>query len=302
MRDALSLLEACQGHEGEINAEKIQSILGLGSRESVIRLCGAIASQDASLCLRLTDEMYADLSDFKIVLSDLIGIYRDLLVIRSIRDYASFVESYGSELEEMKKIAAQLPLETILYQAKLLEEFYISYDRIATEKKSASEILMIRLCNESVSEDPSALLSRIGKLEQAMANGSFSSGPAKKEKMAEKKTEKPSPIESYELIGEPKKETVTEESKTFSGTVKLKNLLQQEAFIKPWLEMLSFEKEGDTLYLLCGSFVQGMLVSSGAEECLLRYVREVDGEITKVRFREQDAVSVKNSPSEFEGL
>ncbi len=302
MRDALSLLEACQGYEGEINGEKIQSILGLGSRESVIRLCSAIASQDTSLCLRLTDEMYADLSDFKEVISDLIAIYRDLLVIRSIRDYAAFVESYGSELEQLEKIASLLSLETILYQAKLLEEFYISYDRIATGKKSASEILMIRLCNESVSEEPSALLSRIGKLEQAMAKGTFTPKAEQQEAKVETVKEEPATVKSSQPILASKQEAVKEEGKAFSGTVKLKNLLQQEAFIKPWLEMLSFEKEGDTLYLICGSFVQGMLVSSGAEESLLRYVREVDGEITKVRFREVEAGSVKNSPSEFEGL
>jgi DNA polymerase-3 subunit gamma/tau len=38
MRDALSLLEACQGHSGTITADRIQGILGLCNRELVIDL------------------------------------------------------------------------------------------------------------------------------------------------------------------------------------------------------------------------------------------------------------------------
>ena len=62
MRDALSLLEACQGHEGVITAQSIHQILGLSSRDTIISLCRAIASQDTATCLSLVNSTVKTLS------------------------------------------------------------------------------------------------------------------------------------------------------------------------------------------------------------------------------------------------
>jgi len=111
MRDALSLLEACQGYQGTITAEKIHSILGLGSRESILSLCRAIAEQDVVRCLSLVREIYDKMSDFKEVVGELISLYRDLLVIKTVSDFKDFVEGYENEIPTLVEISKLLRLK-----------------------------------------------------------------------------------------------------------------------------------------------------------------------------------------------
>lgn len=302
MRDALSLLEACQGYNGKIDSDTVHSILGISSRSTILDLCEAIALHDVDKALQMVQAIYKVLSDFKEVIAELIGIYRDLLVIRSVSDYRNYIDCYENELERLEKIAPLLSLETILFQSGVLEDFYVSYDRIATGKKAASEILMIRLCKEELSNDVSALLSRIAKLEKAVLNGVSFQSP--KEYAEQKVSEAILEEGSVEPIKIPEKVSFKSNSLpgTFVGAVKLKNLLQREAFLKPWLAQLEFTKNGTVLVLKTGSFVKGILVSANAQDLILNAAKQVDSDITTVVFEEKEQNSSSAHTSGLEDL
>ncbi len=300
MRDALSLLEGCQSYDGEITADKIYSILGLGSRESILSLFRAIAEQDISRCLSLVREIYEKMSDFKETLGELISLYRDLLVIKTVPDYSSFVEGYESEIPTLVEISKLLSLETILYQVKEIENFYISYDRISTGKKASSEMLLIRLCNESLSQDMNAILSRLSKLESGVV---ISSKPLASEK-ATHSQERDVPAKSAKTESSPDAAPSQPKSNStggFEGSLKLKNLLQNVPYIKPWIPQIHFALEGDRLHLIATPFVNGLLVSSDAKSTILQYAQKIDPSITDVLFVEssQQMSEVKN---DFDGL
>jgi len=298
MRDALSLLEACQGYQGRITVEKIHSILGLGSRESVLSLCRAVAEQDVSACLALVRDIYEKMSDFKEVVGELISLYRDLLVIKTVSNYKDFLEGYENEVPVLLEISKLLTLETILYQVKEMEDFYISYDRISTGKKASSEILLIRLCNETLSQDMSAVLSRLSKLESGAVQISTSSVPAKKEPLKGETVPVSEEI-SETKSAEPKE--VKKVSTEFDGSLKLKNQLQNIPYIKPWIPQIRFQLDGDRLQLIATPFVTALLQSSDAKETILLAAQKVDSRITDLLF-----VQTEQSPSEiksdFEGL
>jgi len=298
MRDALSLLEACQGYEGEITADRIRSILGLGSREAVIALAHAIAQQDIGRCLQIVSEIFEQMSDFKEVIASLIAIYRDLLVIRSVPEFEPFVDAYGDERKELTEIASVLSVETILFQAKLLEAFYVSYDRIASGKKSSAEILMIRLCREDLSESSEALLSRIAKLENAL-----SSGVVPKGQMEAEKTIPAKPAQKFHAEPQPEMKNSQKDAqpKRFAASVKLKNLLQNEQFLKPWLPQIEFVKEGDVLHLQTGSFAKGILVQTNAQDLILNAAKQVDPEIRSLVLEEKQEKN-QTDPVGLEGL
>ena len=298
MRDALSLLEACQGYQGEITAEKIHSILGLGSRESILSLCRAIAEQDVTRCLALVREIYEKMSDFKEIVGELISLYRDLLVIKTVTDYADFVEGYENEIPALVEISKLLSLETILYQVKELEDFYISYDRISTGKRASSEILLIRLCNESLSQDMSAVLSRLSKLESGAVT--FSKPLiASEQKCAKVNSENLPATTSTDSASE--QPSNSQPNSEFEGSLKLKNLLQSVPHIKPWIPQMRFSLEGNRLHLIATPFVNGLLISSDAKETVLQAAQKVDPSIMDVLFIEstQQNVEVKN---DFDGL
>lgn len=297
MRDALSLLEACQGHQGTITAERIHSILGLGSRESILSLCRAIAKQDVSSCLSLVRDIYDKMSDFKEVIGELISLYRDLLIMKTVGDYKSFVGGYENELPVLEEISKLLSLETVLYQVKEMEEFYISYDRIATEKKASSEILLIRLCNESLSRDMNAVLSRLSKLESGAVQVPSKVAVTKKQSDdAVAMSESPRRNSSESV-----KETVVKTNAEFDGSLKLKNSLQNIPYIKPWIPQMKFELDGNCLRVVASPFVNSLLQSSDAKETILQAVQKIDPDVLELTFVQVSQTSSENK-NDFEGL
>jgi len=290
MRDALSLMEACRSEDGKIASDSVHKRLGLSGREEVVRLCRAISLQDVQSCLSIVRDMYEQMSDFKEVIGQLVSLYRDLLVLRTVADADSFLDGYENERPLLLEIAKNYSIETILYHAKELENFYVSYDRIATEKKASLEILMIRLCNEKLSDSREALLSRISKLEKG-----FVSAPKRandeKERGAAVDSSAAIPVASSEKSREYKAvmEMSQEKGKRYSGALKLKNALQEEAFIKPWIAQMEFDKKENILFVFTGSFVRGMLTSTHADDIILKYASELDPDITSIVFDEKKA-------------
>lgn len=296
LRDALSLLESLQGQKKEITADDVHSLLGLGSRESIIRLCRAIAEQDAPLCLSIVNEIYEKMSDFKEVIGEIISVYRDLLVIKSVPDYEKHVEGYANEIPAFVEIASLLSLETVFYQIKEMEAFYSSYDRISTGKKASSEILILRLCKETLSQDPSALLSRIAKLEKALEGGIVSVSQKPKTAKIEHKKE-PLPEKSVKAGKESEKPALGTE---YSESLKLKNLLQEIAYLKPWLSQIKFEKNGSRLIVKTTSFTKGVLLGANAQNKILEAAGSIDPTIEEVVFEEVKSENQESNP--FEGL
>ena len=295
MRDALSLLEACQGHSGTITADRIQGILGLCNRELVIDLLRSILLQDAKKCLSLVSSIYDKMSDFKEAIGDLISLYRDLLVIKTVPDYKDFIECYENELNSLIEISGKVTTEMVLYQIKELESFYISYDRISTGKKSSAEILMIRLCNESLSVSNEAILARLSKLESGAFVPSQNKTVVKSEPTEVKREEKAEKIEK-----ENKAQTSNAKAK-FEGSLKIKNLLQNIPYIKPWLGQIELDAEGEKLLVFASPFVKGLLLSSDAKDTILECARRFDPNFTDVQFLDEKKNTVQ-IVNDFEGL
>ena len=78
--------------------------------------------------------------------------------------------------------------------------------------------------------------------------------------------------------------------------------MQKEAFLKPWLDQLEFEKSGSVLIVRCGSFVKGVLLSSGAEKTILSALGGVDPEIHSVSIEEKNNQTVGTQSSDLEDL
>ena len=281
MRDALSLLEACQGHRGELNAETLPEILGIGSRESVLALCRSVAEQNASRALHLIGEIYGKMSDFKEVIGEVLALYRDILVFKLVPNAAEFVDAYAGEKKEIEEIASLLTPEQALYQAGELETFYARYDRIASEKKASCELLFLRLCNPALSGSVEALAARVSDLEKKIRKGDFTPSEAKTEPNEPKRTT-PAPSAL------PKEAPESEAKEAgYPYSLQLKNLLQNDAFLKPWVSELSFRREGNCLVVSASPFTKGMIVSVKGEEKIKEAAASLSPEISAVKLEEK---------------
>ena len=296
MRDALSLLEACQGYSGELNGETVPELLGLGSRESVLALCRAIAEGNHTRVLHLIRTAYERMSDLKELIGEVLSVYRDLLVFKTVSGAREFVEAYESEFQELESIAALLPLETLIYQSEELEDFYAGYDRIASEKKASVELLFLRLCSPRLSGRPEALEARLSALEQKydrLSAGavlpSAAPSPAPERETVPAAPEAPAPVPQA-----PQKTPAG----AYPYAMKLKNALQNEnQLLRSFLGEVEMVQEGSRLRIMAPPFSLGVIRTVGGEDLILKTARELSPEIREVTLEPKQETSSESSSS-----
>ncbi len=301
MRDALSLLEACQGYQGEITVDQLHSILGLSSRQLILSLASAVLQQNTAQCLRYVSEIYEKSGDFKEVIGELIAVYRDLLVIQSVEKYQDYVDCYENELSVLEELSKLAATDTILHQIKILEDFYASFDRIASGKKASSEILMIRLCRDEISSNLSSLLSRVAKIERAIETGVATPVASKIQEVVSSPAQAPQNAPEMKEKAKPAPPAPQNENASFAGSGRLKSSLQNVAFLKPWMEHVTFDKKGNQLVILCADFTKGILSQASTLKLIEEKAREIDPDIQGIVF-ESLTENKSNRSNEFDGL
>ena len=85
------------------------------------------------------------------------------------------------------------------------------------------------------------------------------------------------------------------------GSLKLKNLLQNIPYIKPWIPQMRFELQGDCLHLIASPFVNSLLQSSDAKETILQSAQKIDPAILDLVFDQTNQAPSKIT-NDFEGL
>ena len=88
----------------------------------------------------------------------------------------------------------------------------------------------------------------------------------------------------------------------FEGSVKLKNQLQNVAYIKPWIPQIRFALDSDRLQLIASPFVNSLLQSSDAKETILQAAQKIDPSIQDLIFVQSATVNSTENKNEFEGL
>ena len=171
MRDAISLLDLCAGSRKPITEELVTSTVGGTGREDMLRVVRAIAGKKYDTLLSEVAEMYFSAKDLLVFWQDLISVYRDMLVMKTSKKASEYLDLTDSEQEQLATVTAVFTKEQLIYHMQLLNDALAAMQKTAALKRSIAEIALIRLCDESLSSSPEALLSRISKLESLVAGG-----------------------------------------------------------------------------------------------------------------------------------
>ena len=95
---------------------------------------------------------------------ELAGYFRNLMLIKTMKDASGIVNAVGEELERMTKLAVSMDLSAILHS---LDAFQLALSRMkAADKRTELEMTFIRLCSPELDTSPEALLRRIEALER----------------------------------------------------------------------------------------------------------------------------------------
>ncbi len=178
MRDAISLLELCAGTGAHITVESVNRTAGSTGRESVMETIRAIQSRDFDKLFAQIDEIVQSSKDILVFWQDLIALYRELMVLRTAKDAAAYLDLTDSELAAMQQLVKPFTTQTLLYHNTLLAEAHLSMLKANAIKRIVAETTLVRMCDPALETSPEAMLARISALEDKLAFGQFTAVPA----------------------------------------------------------------------------------------------------------------------------
>ncbi len=171
MRDAISLLDLCAGSRERIDEELVNRTVGKMGREEMLRVVRAVAAKDYETLFASIDEVVKSSRDITVFWQDLIGIYRDLLIVKSSKNAAAYLDLTDSEAKELNAVAASFGAEQLAYHCTLLQDALLTMNKANAVRRITAELTLVRMCDQRLLTSPEAMLSRIATLETAIANG-----------------------------------------------------------------------------------------------------------------------------------
>ena len=177
MRDAVSLLELCSGSRQKITVDLVNESVGISGRESIIKIAQAVSEKDYETIFAEIATVAASSKDVAVFWQDLLNFYRDMLVTKTARDAAKYLDLTEIEAQETARVAALFQKETLIYHCKLIDRALGDMQKGNCAKRLCAEMTLVRLCDEKLDSSSEALLSRIAALEERIKNGNFTAAP-----------------------------------------------------------------------------------------------------------------------------
>ncbi|MBR2382061.1 MAG: DNA polymerase III subunit gamma/tau [Clostridia bacterium] len=186
MRDSISLLELCASSGVKIDVSAVNETIGSAGRERMMAVANAIAEKNYEFLFKEIDEVVTSSKDITVFWQDLISLYRDFLVVKTVKDSAKYLDLTDFELKSLTSLAEKFTREMLIYHCKMLEEALYSMQSSGAVKRIIAELCFVKMCDDNLSTTNEALLLKISRLEARLDSGDFA--PAKE--IEEKKQEK----------------------------------------------------------------------------------------------------------------
>ena len=173
MRDSISLLELCASGGAKIDVSAVNETIGSAGRERMIDVARAIAEKNFEFLFGEIDAVVTSSKDITVFWQDLISLYRDLLVVKTVRESAKYLDLTDFEAKSLASLAEKFTRETLIYHCKMLEEALSSMQVGGAVKRIIAELCFVKMCDDTLSTSTEALLGRIAKLEAMISSGNF---------------------------------------------------------------------------------------------------------------------------------
>ena len=170
LRDGLSLLDQCAAVGGTVDSRAVLEALGLAGNLQTAQLMERILGRDAKGALLQLDQLYQGGKDVGAVLGELSTLVRDLLLRRTAPEGGAALLSGGYDSSTLDRLGKDISATRLIYLATTLQkasaDLYYSSNR-----RTDAELCLLRLCDESLSGDLTALEARIQRLEEGVQRG-----------------------------------------------------------------------------------------------------------------------------------
>ncbi len=199
MRDAISLLDLCSSSGETLDAARVEQLLGISSIESIRGLATAILNKNFAYIFGVVNDIATSSVDIAVFWQDVLSFYRDMLVVKTTANPSEYLDSTADEIEKIQQISNDYPYERLLYHIRLLDDTFAQMQRSGATKRIIAELAFIKMCDASLSDEPSALLARVASLEDKIGMLALGGTIQPSAKVAEKKSDpKPTEVKNVE--------------------------------------------------------------------------------------------------------
>ena len=167
LRDALSLLDQCAAVGGTINSAAVLEVLGLAGNLQTAQLMERVLRRDAAGALTLLGRLYEGGKDMGAVLGELSTLTRDLLLRKTAPEGGAALLSGGYDGRTLDALEGNVSSTRLLFLASTLQAATADLQRSANRRTDA-ELCLLRLCDESLSGDLTALCARMDRVESRL--------------------------------------------------------------------------------------------------------------------------------------
>ena len=198
LRDALSLLDQCAAAGGTIDSAAVLDALGLAGNLQTAQLMDCVLRRDTKAALLLLHRLYGSGKDVGAVLGELSALARDLLISKTAPEGGAALLTGGYDGQTMGSLLRQADSARLIAICTTLQRAAADMN-VSVNRRTDAELCLLKLCDETLSGDLSAINARLARLEQQMATGvryAAAEGAAQAEKPAPAKTAaKPTAVE-----------------------------------------------------------------------------------------------------------
>ena len=272
MRDAISLLDLCAGgrRDSLIDEDAVNEIVGISSRASLADVVNAVAEKNFDVILEEIDNIVRSSKDIAVFWQNLMSFYRDMLVYKSSKDAAKYLDLTDNELKQLAEVTAKFSRETILAHCKQLEGALFAIQKSNAVKRTVAELTLVKMCDDTLDASNENLLSRLSKLEDTVALGGVQTSYAPKAEIPKKEEPKLEVLTETPKDQEPEKTVEPQKVKGLSCWAEvIDRVAQSDNRAASYLKQTRAFIVGDGIKVYVpDSFTLMMIDGSGAKDSL----------------------------------
>ncbi len=170
LRDALSLLDQCAAAGGTIDSAAVLDALGLAGNLQTAQLMDCVLRRDTKAALLLLHRLYGSGKDVGAVLGELSALARDLLISKTAPEGGAALLTGGYDGQTMDGLLRQADSARLIAICTTLQRAAADMN-VSVNRRTDAELCLLKLCDETLSGDLSAINARLARLEQQMAAG-----------------------------------------------------------------------------------------------------------------------------------
>jgi DNA polymerase-3 subunit gamma/tau len=178
MRDAQTLLDQVISYGGaKIDDGTVTEVLDLIDRRQLLAILEAVVDRDAAAALAACAAAGASGADAKRLGEHLVGLLRDLVVLRIAPEHDELVEASAEDVAELRALAERSDAARLrrMFRALVKEQEDLAW---APQPFAVLEMAVVRIATLPDADEVGRLIQRLEQLEQHLARGGGPGGPA----------------------------------------------------------------------------------------------------------------------------